>query len=66
MVALIPTKRYIHWMFESPLVHRYPGIASLASLRTFFNWSMSYRADSHFPVPYGRLTKVAQVTLYPW
>ena len=25
----------------------------------YFNWSLSYRLDSDFPVPYGRLEQVA-------
>ena len=31
---------------------------SLSSLSNFFNWSMSFRSDSDFHVPYGRLEEV--------
>ena len=34
----------------------------LCSLNHYFNWSLSYRADSRFPAPYGRLE---QTTPHP-
>nr|XP_045620449.1 alpha-(1,3)-fucosyltransferase C-like [Procambarus clarkii] len=43
--------RYVFWMLESPAnMHR--------TVRTFagvFNWTFTYRLDSDFPMPYGRV-----------
>ena len=45
-------QRYVHWMFESP-AHLQYDVTPLSRMEGFFNWSMSYRLDSTFPVPYG-------------
>jgi len=47
-----PEQRYVHWMFESPAHSNY-DFTPASKLAGFFNWSMSYRLDSHFPKPYG-------------
>ena len=52
-----PEQRYVHWMFESP-AHLFYDLTPLAQLNNFFNWSMSFRSDSDFHVPYGRLEQV--------
>ena len=56
-----PEQYYVHWSFESP-VHTFYDLTDLKHLRGIFNWSMSYRLDSDFPVPYG---SIQQVTLLP-
>ena len=53
-----PRQYYVHWSMESP-VWRYKDHTRLMDLNHFFNWSMSYRLDSHFTVPYGSITKIA-------
>ena len=52
-----PEQRYVHWSFESP-VHRFYDQTDLKDLDNFFNWSMTYRLDSDFPVPYGDIQQV--------
>ena len=44
-------------MFEAPAHLNYDQ-ETLQSMAGFFNWSMSYRLDSDFPVPYGRAKQV--------
>lgn len=44
-------------MFEAP-AHLIYDRETLESMAGFFNWSMSYRLDSDFPVPYGRAQQV--------
>ena len=49
-----PHQRYIHWMQESAQylymdIHKLDGI---------FNWTMTYRRDSDFYLPYGRFHKI--------
>ena len=67
-----PEQRYVHWSFESPVhrystvqystvqspVHRFYDKTDLKDLDNFFNWSMTYRLDSDFPVPYGDIQQV--------
>ena len=43
---------------ESP-VWTFRDRTRLQDLNNFFNWSMSYRLDSNFPVAYGSITKIA-------
>ena len=45
---------------ESPLF-AYHDLTDLKYLNNYFNWSMSYRIDADFPVPYGQITKVYQI-----
>lgn len=45
---------------ESP-VWTFRDHTRLLDLNNFFNWSMSYRLDSNFPVSYGSITKKAAV-----
>ena len=52
-----PEQRYVHWSFEAP-VYSFHDLTDLKYLSNFFNWSMSYRQDSEFPVPYGAIEKV--------
>ena len=42
---------------QSP-VHRFYDKTDLKDLDNFFNWSMTYRLDSDFPVPYGDIQQV--------
>ena len=53
-----PTQYYVHWAMESP-VWTFKDHTRLQDLNHFFNWSMSYRLDSNFPVPYGSIIKKA-------
>ena len=52
-----PEQRYVHWMIESPANDNY-DLTPAKHLAGFFNWSMSYRLDSHFPKPYGKFIEV--------
>ena len=56
-----PEQRYVHWSFESP-VHTFYDLTDLKDLNNFFNWSMTYRLDSDFPVPYGEIQLVQHQT----
>ena len=49
-----PHQRYIHWMQESAQ-YLYMDIHQLNGI---FNWTMTYRRDSDFFLPYGRIHKV--------
>ena len=51
-------QRYVHFSMESPLYAFY-DLTDLKYLNKYFNWSMSYRLDADFPVPYGQITKVS-------
>ena len=54
----------LHFMFdlfrdvEAP-VWNVRDPTKLTDLKGFYNWSMSYRLDSNFPVPYGSMTNIA-------
>ena len=48
----------VHWDMESPIWNRRDH-TKLKDLKRYYNWSMSYRLDSNFPVPYGSITKIA-------
>ena len=52
-----PLQRYVHWSLESPL-YSYHDLTNLKYLPNYFNWSMSYRMDADFPVPYGKLKQI--------
>lgn len=52
-----PEQLYVHWSFEAP-VYSFHDFTDLKYLSNFFNWSMSYRRDAEFPVPYGAIEKV--------
>lgn len=47
-------QRYVHWMQESAQ-YLYMDIHKLDG---FFNWTMTYRRDSDFYLPYGRFHKI--------
>ena len=49
-----PHQRYIHWMQESAQ-YLYMDIHQLNGI---FNWTMTYRRDSDFFLPYGRFHKI--------
>lgn len=49
-----PKQRYIQWVMESAQ-YLYMDIHTLDN---YFNWTMSYRLDSDFPLPYGSVVKV--------
>eukprot|EP00096_Caligus_rogercresseyi_P009651 TRINITY_DN3306_c0_g1_i1.p2 TRINITY_DN3306_c0_g1~~TRINITY_DN3306_c0_g1_i1.p2 ORF type:complete len:397 (-),score=104.04 TRINITY_DN3306_c0_g1_i1:859-2049(-) len=51
-----PHQRYIHWVIESA---QYVYM-DIASLNGFFNWTMTYRRDSDFYLPYGRFVKIKE------
>ena len=48
-----PNQYYIMWAYESP---SYPGM-DIHQLDNYFNWTMTYRRDSDFPFPYGRVVQ---------
>ena len=48
-----PKQYYIMWAYESP---SYPGM-NIHQLDNYFNWTMTYRRDSDFPFPYGRVVQ---------
>ena len=49
-----PNQRYIHWIIESAQ-YLYMDIHKLNGI---FNWTMTYRQDSDFYLPYGRFHKI--------
>ena len=49
-----PHQRYIHWIIESAQ-YLYMDIHKLNGI---FNWTMTYRQDSDFYLPYGRFHKI--------
>eukprot|EP00095_Tigriopus_kingsejongensis_P005710 snap_masked-scaffold459_size165548-processed-gene-0.8 protein:Tk05710 transcript:snap_masked-scaffold459_size165548-processed-gene-0.8-mRNA-1 annotation:"hypothetical protein DAPPUDRAFT_41601" len=49
-----PQQRYVHWLAESPQ-YRY---MDENLLNNYFNWTMTYRRDSDFYLPYGRFHQV--------
>jgi len=51
-----PHQRYIHWMQESAQ-YLYMDIHQLNGI---FNWTMTYRQDSDFFLPYGRFHKIKE------
>ena len=50
---------YVYWNVEAP-VWLWLDNTDLGDLQNFFNWSMGYRQDADFPVPYGALEQVTQ------
>ncbi|XP_040574510.1 alpha-(1,3)-fucosyltransferase C [Lepeophtheirus salmonis] len=54
-------QRYIHWLVESAQ-YIYMDISTMNG---FFNWTMTYRSDSDFYLPYGRIVKVKEHTSDP-
>ena len=52
------TPRYVYWVMESPQGNYVCPIFS--TLNGFFNWTMTYRMDSDFPHPYGRVYKIKE------
>ena len=55
-----PRQNYIMFIEESPVMDSYPAMEVLGfesppykKLANFFNWTMSYRRDSDFVIPYG-------------
>merc|ERR1712223_1771360 len=51
-----PKQYYIHWVAESAQ-YLYMDIHQLDS---YFNWTMTYKRNSDFPLPYGRLWQKKQ------
>ena len=51
-----PEQYYIMWAFESPT---YPFM-DIHKLNNYFNWTMTYRRDSDFPFPYGRVVQTKE------
>ncbi|XP_023320067.1 alpha-(1,3)-fucosyltransferase C [Eurytemora carolleeae] len=49
-----PLQRYVHFIMESAQ-YLYMDIAPM---NNFFNWTMTYRRDSDFYRPYGRVVKI--------
>ena len=47
-------QRYIHYIMESAQ-YLYTDISTM---NNFFNWTMTYRRDSDFYRPYGRIVKI--------
>ena len=45
---------YVHWVVESAQ-YLYMDIHSL---NNYFNWTMTYKRNSDFYLPYGRVTKI--------
>ena len=54
-----PAQRYVHWIIESAQ-YLYMDISSM---NNFFNWTMTYRRDSDFFRPYGRIVQVRLVSI---
>ena len=52
----LPHQRWVFYCLESPPYSDFPG---LVHTRNMFNWTMTYRADSDIPSPYGYVTKVS-------
>ena len=50
------TQRYVQWMFEAPVREKYYR-TSPGALNNFYNWTVSYRKDSTFPTPYGKVVQ---------
>ncbi|XP_063226970.1 alpha-(1,3)-fucosyltransferase C-like [Bacillus rossius redtenbacheri] len=50
-----PHQRYVFFLMEAPGVY----LSDLRQFRDFFNWTMSYRADSDVFRPYGELEPLA-------
>ena len=57
-----PEQYYIMFLEESPQMDSYPAMEFFSydsppykKLNTFFNWTMTYRRDSDFYTPYGRI-----------
>ena len=48
----------VHYNTVQSPVHRFYDQTDLKDLDNFFNWSMTYRLDSDFPVPYGDIQQV--------
>ncbi|XP_069165577.1 alpha-(1,3)-fucosyltransferase C isoform X2 [Procambarus clarkii] len=46
-----PHTRYVFWLMESP-AHLF---ARIERFNQVFNWTFTYRLDSDFPLPYGRV-----------
>ena len=53
----LPQQYYVYWNVEAPL-WLWLDRTDLGDLQSFFNWSMGYRLDADFPVPYGALEQV--------
>ena len=51
-----PKQYYIHWVAESAQ-YLYMDIHQLDN---YFNWTMTYKRNSDFPLPYGRLWQKKQ------
>ena len=51
-----PHQRYIHWVIESSQ-YLYMDIHNLDNL---FNWTMTYKQNSDFYLPYGRVVKIKE------
>ena len=58
-VSRLARQYYIYWNVEAPL-WLWLDKTDLGDLRSFFNWSMGYRRDADFPVPYGTLEQVTK------
>ena len=54
-----PSQRYVHYIMESAQ-YLYMDISSM---NNFFNWTMTYRRDSDFFRPYGRIVQVRLVSI---
>lgn len=52
----LPHQRWIFYCLESPPYSDFPGLLYTSNM---FNWTMTYRADSDIPSPYGYVTKVS-------
>ena len=55
------SQRYIHYIMESAQ-YLYMDISTM---NNFFNWTMTYRRDSDFFRPYGRIVQVSKTTSWP-
>ena len=62
-VVRLPRQYYIYWNVEAPL-WLWLDRTDLGDLQSFFNWSMGYRLDADFPVPYGALEQVTIVIIF--
>ena len=62
-VSRLARQYYIYWNVEAPL-WIWLDKTDLADLQSFFNWSMGYRRDADFPVPYGSLQQVNSSSKY--
>ena len=56
-----PHQRYVMFLMESPVNDQFP----YDKVKSFFNWTMTYRPDSDVPRPYGYVEPIEAPFEYP-